>query len=671
MFIKSFRLLATGFMVAVTLVVVTEHRGQSAASPSPVIDYQAADYTAGSTTWVNRATAGTANAGQGDGTLPSGGVSKTASGDIALQFTGKAVSNSDRVAGTIGSTSAVSSVSIEMWIKLKDDGSTQNASGSMLFSWLGSPHYNVYHYKHGIGFNTINAEIYGINATSFVNQWKHIVFVMVKGGTAAQQKIYVNGVQQTTSCNPVGNLSSLCDTSTVNSLRQFNVNGDFLLMDNGYSSNTWNAIADVGMVRIYKTELTASEVTAEFNETIANGYPDVAPPAVSSVVVPSSPSTSRNISYSYTFSESISGLSASDFSNTGTATGCTFSPASSSGVTIRVDVSCTSDGTVIAKLAQNSVTDAATNTGPASVHTADTVTIAVPAATTPPAATTTPPVATTTPPAATTTVAPAATTTTTSAPISDVVSTTPLPANNAALGGSISPNNSVASQLNPTDQKKKQVSTTTTVVRNTAVASTIPSTSTTIPLVVTTTSAPLSTIDVPVVDEGTAVLQVGGKPVPVEITRSNNEVKVSSGVFTAELQVIRNDGTVSSLSSAGDLEVSEGDSVKANFSGLKPGSILEVRMYSDPVLLGRTEVTENGTVAAQYEIPSEAASGQHSFTVLGVDNQGVKLSFFTPLQVKGDGQGSRLVTLVIGLPLVAAIAMAIFLPPFIRRRKIS
>lgn len=370
-----FKIATVCFVATAASLVAGEHVGLSTPPPSPIVHFEASDYTASSTSWTNKGTGG------GAGTTATGGMTKTSSGVPAVVFAGKESSNSDRVEGSIGSTTSVTRVTVEMWVRMKDKGNAQNAFGSMLFSWSGSPHYNIYHYEHGVGFNTINSEIYGINATSYVNEWKHLTFVMVKNGTAADQKIYVNGILQAISCNPVGNLSSSCDSSTVISGRTFNASGNFILMDNGYSANTWNAKADVGMLRVYNTELTQSEVTDAFTTSAADGYVDAVAPTVSSVSVPTSPSVSQNLSYSYTFSESITGLSGADFSQNGTATGCVVTPATTSGTIIQVNVACASDGTVILKLAANSVTDIAMNTGPTSVHTASTITIAVPAPT--------------------------------------------------------------------------------------------------------------------------------------------------------------------------------------------------------------------------------------------------------------------------------------------------
>lgn len=74
-------------------------------------------------------------------------------------------------------------------------------------------------------------------------------------------------------------------------------------------------------------------------------------------------STSLTLGFTVDFSESISGLTAADFSNMGTATGCGFTPASASGSSIHVSVVCTGDGTVVVQLAAGSVIGA-TVSGP-------------------------------------------------------------------------------------------------------------------------------------------------------------------------------------------------------------------------------------------------------------------------------------------------------------------
>ena len=78
--------------------------------------------------------------------------------------------------------------------------------------------------------------------------------------------------------------------------------------------------------------------------------------SISAAITPDQPrSTSLTLGFTVDFSESISGLTAADFANGGTATGCGFTPASSSGTSIHVSVVCSGDGTVVVQLAAGSV----------------------------------------------------------------------------------------------------------------------------------------------------------------------------------------------------------------------------------------------------------------------------------------------------------------------------
>ena len=97
-------------------------------------------------------------------------------------------------------------------------------------------------------------------------------------------------------------------------------------------------------------------------------------------------SNSSSLSYSLSFSATIdaSTLTAADFSNSGTATGCVFSVSPSSGTASSFTVSVTgcSDGTVAPTLASGSITTSAGASGPGASSTANSVTLD----TTPPSA---------------------------------------------------------------------------------------------------------------------------------------------------------------------------------------------------------------------------------------------------------------------------------------------
>jgi hypothetical protein len=77
--------------------------------------------------------------------------------------------------------------------------------------------------------------------------------------------------------------------------------------------------------------------------------------------------TSSSISYSITFSQNVNSVANSDFSNAGTATGCSFSINSASGTSFTLTISSCSEGTLIPQVIANSVFGTTTSTnGPGS-----------------------------------------------------------------------------------------------------------------------------------------------------------------------------------------------------------------------------------------------------------------------------------------------------------------
>ena len=237
----------------------------------PSAQFTASNYTAGSTTWVNDISGGTA------GTAPSGGMQKTSNGPTGVVFAGKESSNSDQLTSSMGSTASSDTVTVEMWVKLKDSGNAQNASGSMLFSWVQSnTNYNIYHYDNNLGFNTFQSQLFGVNSTSYNNLWTHFVFVMTDTGPWSSQKIYINGVSQGLSCR----VGSNCTDSYS---RSFSPAGDFVLMTHPNGLDSFNAKGDLGLVRIYDRELTAGAIANIYSATNATYYeaPDTTPPTFS------------------------------------------------------------------------------------------------------------------------------------------------------------------------------------------------------------------------------------------------------------------------------------------------------------------------------------------------------------------------------------------------------
>jgi hypothetical protein len=372
--------------------------------------------------------------------------------------------------------------------------------------------------------------------------------------------------------------------------------------------------------------------TASGGVRFTTSAPDVTSPSAT-ISSPASPASSRTLVYAVVFDETVNGVAASDFQNLGTAT-CTFSVNQSSGTTVSLTATCTSDGTVIVRLGANSVSDAASNTGPASAVTASTVTIDTPMNTT------------------------STSSTTTVASAGLPLTTTPVvsPTTVATGQGQIAVVSSTTSTTSPPRTGAVSVSTSSTPV---ASSSTVPATSSTVPQ--------LSSIDLPRTEVGGSGLLLGGKEVEAVIVRENNRLVITAGPLVVRIWAVAADGSRLSLDDEGRLRVNEGDSVTVNASGFTSDSKAEVRLYSTPILLGRTNIDGEGELVGSYEIPKGVENGNHNVVLVGERNgEDVVMSLSVVL---GNEANSRALTVVVVFVLLLAVTGALLIPAIVRRRR--
>ena len=366
---------------------------------------------------------------------------------------------------------------------------------------------------------------------------------------------------------------------------------------------------------------------------------------------PATPSSSRTLSYTLTFSEAVSGIVAGDFGTIGTATGCVITTASSTAnLSVVITVTCSSDGTITLRLRSGSVLDAASNTGPTSDVLATAVTI------TSPVVTTTSPAVTTTV-ASTTTVQPTGTTTVTTVP-----SGTGVTATTVATG-----QRSIATVTTVVGNKTTSSTTVVATTASNGVGIADVATTTTTPVTTTTTIAKLSAIDVPRTEVGGSSVLIGGKVVEGVVTRENNRLTITAGPMVVRIWAVAADGSKLALDADGRLRVKAGDSVTVDATGFSFNTRVEVRLYSDPVLLGRTDVDDKGIMSASYEIPEGIPSGNHNVVLAG-ERDGSPVTMALSVALGEQSSGNALAVVFIGV-LIAAGVTALMLPAFLRRRR--
>jgi hypothetical protein len=183
-------------------------------------------------------------AGLGTTSTNRAGVSYNVSTGGSLYFNGTATGYTDFTFPLNGA----STITVEMWVY------PTAFSGGMFFGFY---NYDVYTYLNAIGYNTAVGDVYGLTAaqaSGCLNNWKHYVFVM-KSGSVTNNKIYLNGVNQT--------LSQILGTPE-------NANASFSggvgrIGSWGINTNYVQPMY-VTKFKIYDRELTQAEITSKFNK---------------------------------------------------------------------------------------------------------------------------------------------------------------------------------------------------------------------------------------------------------------------------------------------------------------------------------------------------------------------------------------------------------------------
>ena len=207
------------------------------------------------------------------------------------------------------------------------------------------------------------------------------------------------------------------------------------------------------------------------------------------------------------------------------------------------------------------------------------------------------------------------------------------------------------------------VPTTTTV----ASAKSRPVTTTTMPRIVTTT-----TLGPPVVEKvsaGQTAVQVDGVKTDATVTRENNQMVVNAGSLSATMSGLDKTGKTAPLDSDGNIHLEGGDVIKISVGGFKPGTLVEVWLFSTPTKLGSAVVGVDGTVTGAYRLPVGIKSGSHRVVVTTRMANGKPTTFTLGILVGDISTTSTLTRVLIAIPITLAICFGFLLPTQLRRRR--
>jgi hypothetical protein len=168
---------------------------------------------------------------------------------------------------------------------------------------------------------------------------------------------------------------------------------------------------------------------------------------------------------------------------------------------------------------------------------------------------------------------------------------------------------------------------------------------------------------------GQSAVQVDGVQTDAVVTRQANQMVINAGSLNATLSGVDNLGKRLPLDGEGNLHLSIGDVIKVSVGGFKPGSVVEVWLFSTPRKLGTIVVGSDGKVDGQFLIPTGTKSGSHRVVVTAKLANGKPTTFTLGILVGNISKTSTLTRVLIAIPITLAIGFGFLLPTQMRHRR--
>lgn len=207
----------------------------------------------------------------------------------------------------------------------------------------------------------------------------------------------------------------------------------------------------------------------------------------------------------------------------------------------------------------------------------------------------------------------------------------------------------------------------------TTTTSTIPRPTTTSTVLISKNQSLVSKApSVPKISAGEGAVDVDGKTIKQTLVRTDNQLKLQSGLLSATLSGQTAAGGISPLDNDGNLRLASGDIIKLSAGGFKPDSEIDVWFFSTPIKLGTVAVKPDGTVSASFRVPNNIEDGAHRVAIVAKLADGKPATFTLSVIVGKLKTTSTLTRVLIVIPITLAVFFGFLLPTrFRRRRKVT
>lgn len=187
-----------------------------------------------------------------------------------------------------------------------------------------------------------------------------------------------------------------------------------------------------------------------------------------------------------------------------------------------------------------------------------------------------------------------------------------------------------------------------------------------LPVATTTTTLASTTTTTTIPDVEESEVLVNGAVITSNIETDGESVSIEAGVVIARIKAMDENGDTVALLPSGQLQLDKAVALNVAVKGLLPESEVRVWMRSTPVLLGTSQVSADGTMNSNYDV--SAPTGNHRIIIDGLNELSQSITMGIGANANESDTSSTSMVLILA-PLVVAIALAVFLPPVMRRRR--
>lgn len=162
---------------------------------------------------------------------------------------------------------------------------------------------------------------------------------------------------------------------------------------------------------------------------------------------------------------------------------------------------------------------------------------------------------------------------------------------------------------------------------------------------------------------------VDGVVVDAQFSREGGATVVTTDTLSIKVSVSRADSTEVKPEADGAYVLEPGMRLTVSSTGLRPSTVVNLWMYSDPSIVASVMTSANGTLNETVNSPDALASGRHHFVVNSrTADGGNVLAVFLMKVEPAPGEGvsiGRIVAILLGV----VVVFALVLPPTVRRRR--